>query len=52
MRENLNPLIKCCVTRTVPGTETESIGQAADARVSWFLHTTTHQTAGPLYLSH
>ena len=33
MRENFNPLIKSCATRTVPAAETESIGLQADARV-------------------
>ena len=30
MRVNINPFIKSCGTRTVPATETESIGLAAD----------------------
>jgi hypothetical protein len=37
MRENINPLIKSCSTRTDPAAETESIGQPADAQLSWFL---------------
>jgi hypothetical protein len=40
MRENFNPLIKSCYTRTVPATETKSIGPPANAQLSWFLHTT------------
>jgi hypothetical protein len=31
MRENFNPFIKFCGTRTVPATGTESVGLAADA---------------------
>jgi len=31
MRENLNPFIKFCATRTVPSTGTKSIGLRADA---------------------
>jgi hypothetical protein len=30
MREEFNPLIKSCVTLTVPAAETKSIGLAAD----------------------
>jgi hypothetical protein len=37
MREEFNPLIKSCATRTVPAAETKSIGLQADTRVSWFL---------------
>ena len=33
MREEFNLLIKSCATRTVPATETKSIGLQADARV-------------------
>ena len=33
MREEFNPLIKSCGTRTVPAAETKSIGLQADARV-------------------
>jgi len=33
MREEFNPLIKSCCTRTVPAAETKSIGLQADARV-------------------
>jgi|WetSurMetagenome_2_1015567.scaffolds.fasta_scaffold39017_4 hypothetical protein len=33
MREEFNPLIKICATRTVPAAETKSIGLQADARV-------------------
>jgi hypothetical protein len=33
MREEFNPLIKSCGTRTDPDTETKSIGLQADARV-------------------
>jgi hypothetical protein len=33
MREEFNPLIKSCATRTVPAAETKSIGLQADARV-------------------
>jgi hypothetical protein len=33
MREEFNPLIKLRCTRTVPATETMSIGLQADARV-------------------
>jgi hypothetical protein len=33
MREEFNPLIKSCATRTVPAAKTESIGLQADARV-------------------
>ena len=33
MRENFQQLIKSCVTRTDPATETKSIGLQADARV-------------------
>ena len=33
MREEFNPLIKSCATRTVPATKTKSIGLQADARV-------------------
>ena len=33
MKEEFNPLIKSCATRTVPAAETESIGLQADARV-------------------
>jgi len=40
MREKSNPLIKICATRTVPATETKSIGLQADAQLSWFLHAT------------
>ena len=39
MRENINPLIKSCGTRTVLAAETKSIGLAAHAQVSWFLQT-------------
>jgi hypothetical protein len=37
MRVNFNPLIKSCCTWTVPAAKTKSIGQPADAPVSWFL---------------
>jgi hypothetical protein len=40
MREEFNPLIKSCANRTVPATETKSIGLQADAQLSWFLHAT------------
>jgi hypothetical protein len=33
MRVNINPLIKFCVTQTIPAAETKSIGLQADARV-------------------
>jgi hypothetical protein len=33
MREEFNILIKSCATRTVPATETKSMGLQADARV-------------------
>jgi hypothetical protein len=33
MREEFNPLIKFCGTRTVPAAETKSMGLQADARV-------------------
>jgi hypothetical protein len=33
MREELNPLIKSCLTWTIPAAETKSIGLQADARV-------------------
>jgi hypothetical protein len=33
MREEFNPLIKLRCTRTVPATETKSVGLQADARV-------------------
>jgi hypothetical protein len=36
MRVNINPLIKSCATRTVPATETRSIGLQADALVPCF----------------
>ena len=37
IREEFNPLIKSCATRTVPATETKSVGLQADAQLSWFL---------------
>jgi hypothetical protein len=37
MREEFNPLIKSCATRTVPAAETKSIGLQADALVPCFL---------------
>jgi len=39
MREKFNPFIKFRTTWTAPAAETESIGLAADAQVSWFLLT-------------
>ena len=43
MRENFNPLIKSCATRTVPAAETESIGLQADARVVMVFATPSRQ---------
>jgi hypothetical protein len=37
MREEFNPLIKYCATRTDPAAETKSIGLQADTLLSWFL---------------
>jgi hypothetical protein len=37
MREEFNPLIKSCATRTVPAAKTKSIGLQADALVPYFL---------------
>jgi hypothetical protein len=37
MREDINPLIKFCGTRTDPDAETKSIGLPADALVPRFL---------------
>jgi len=55
MREEFNPLIKFCCTRTVPAAETKSVGLQADARVvmvfaspsGQFYHTVTN----PAHLS-
>jgi hypothetical protein len=37
MREEFNPLIKSCATRTNPAAKTKSIGLQADALVPCFL---------------